>query len=113
MVIPPPVFSNDFANFLHIFICVTCGGPARMFKIFKNVSLFELRKPLRHLCSPHGVVFGNSFENFTYFQCYVLETEAKLCKCVVPPLGNNGWHLTCTIVNRNGEAAHVYGCKTY
>jgi len=51
-----------------------------------TVSLFDLRKPLRSLCSPHGIDTESCFENFIHFHWCSCEFEAKLFKCVCSPI---------------------------
>jgi hypothetical protein len=39
--------------------------------------MFELRKPLKSLCSLHGTVTKSCFEHLTCFWCGAYEFEAK------------------------------------
>jgi hypothetical protein len=73
-----------------------------MFTIF-NLSLptFPSGQPIKHFCSPCGIVLETCFEHLIHFQCSFPEfqvefnTNALFLKKI--PVENRGSHLTRTI----------------
>lgn len=58
---------DDFANFLHILFCTTCGGTfLNAASLNRSFPVFELRKPVKNLFSPHGIVTETCFEHFVH-----------------------------------------------
>jgi len=96
---------DSFVSFFHGFICVTSGGIAWMMTVFnKSFPTFELRKPLKSLCSPYGIVsktvWSRVFHAFLMQFTWVLSKTYSIC--IVPShlvVENHEFHFTDTKID--------------